>query len=1378
MLFTDIVGSTRLKQELGDVDAMDLIQEHHDTVRRILAGFAEAEEIGTAGDEFFIVFSKPSDAVRFSLLLQSAMRALAARSSAPVLDRIGIHVGEVIIVEGEGSSINDLYGMQVDTCARIMSLGQADQILMTRAVFDNSRQVLKGQDVPHIGELLWMNHGAYNMQGVDEPVEVCEVGEVGKGKLTRPPDSAKARRYLTEDSEPVLGWRPAVGQQIPGTNWIVERKLGEGGFGEVWLGRDKTLKTPHVFKFCFRADRVRSLKREVTLFRLLKERTGGHPNIVGVEATFFDEAPYYIVMEYVDGLDLRRWCEARGGIACVPVALRLEIAAQVADALQAAHDSGVIHRDVKPPNILISGKGDDIMVHLTDFGIGQVLSSKDLPGVTRLGFTQTMSGSSPQEGTQLYMAPELMAGKPASIRSDIYSLGVVLFQLLAGDLALPVTTDWARHVADPLLREDLARCFTGDPEARFAGAAQLAANLRSLDQRHAAQRAEEEAASARERLAYQRGVLRTTSVAVFVALLISGLALYSYKEARRAERLAANESAQRVMAQAATEKARHTLSQSDFLQAVSSIDTGGKLDALAHLARSLLFDRQNQASLGCAVSLLTYNDFPLPVFRLEQGGNVWSACYSPGGKRIVTTSKDRSARIWDAETGKPLVVLSGHESFVWYAEFSPDGTRVVTCSQDGTARVWDAETGKPLTPPLAHDGSVLTARFSPDGTRIVTASEDHTARLWDALTGRPVGDPLPHGDAVWSARFNPDGTRVVTASEDRTARLWDARTGQPVGEPMQHLGRVTAARFGPDGKRVVTASRDGTARVWDAETGAPLGRPLRHGDTVSWKTEVSSAEFSPDGRSIATASWDKTARVWDAASGEPLTPPLPHPDFVMSACFSPDGLRLVTATQGDGTARVWDARTGRSLSEPMKHHDYIRWARFDPGGRRVITTSEDHTARVWNVEPGRALAMPVASGHTVTSAGFSPDGARIITSSADGGVRICDAESGVPLAGPVMSGGVMDLAVFSPDGKRILALSREGTACVWDAGTGAKVADGIGGEGTEYTCHFSPDGKRVLTGLSLRVVRLWDVASGRPVGLPMEHPGGKITTAEFSPDGSRIVTASLDHTARVWEADTGKPVGRPMTHAQEVWSARFSPDGSRIVTASEDETARVWDAATGLPVSEEMNNRAVVWRACFSPDGKRVATAAYGAGMARVWDAQSGRPLTQPMRHHDFVYSVVFSPDGRQIATSSKDGTARVWDVETGLPLTEPLPLAEPQTHDDRVFSAAYSPDGKRLLTVADGCARVWDLWPGGKAPEWLPELVEAVGGEHLNDQGVIEAPAGDSAAVLRQLKDRLDHQPANDPWVSWGRWYLADRSARTIAPFAKISARPAPAGR
>lgn len=227
LLFTDMVGSTKLKQELGDREAVRLMQTHHSEVRDLLRKYPGGEEISTAGDSFFLVFAKPSEAVKFSLQVQARIREWSRQCPVRVKDRIGIHVGEVFIeeLEGSGGKVNDLYGIQVDSAARVMSLADGDQILMTRFAFDNARQVLKGQVIDGVGDLAWKNHGLFKLKGVEEPLEICEVGEVGYAVLRPPENSDKVQRYTGADGEkPAAPARPAAGHVVMSTKQSIPLK--------------------------------------------------------------------------------------------------------------------------------------------------------------------------------------------------------------------------------------------------------------------------------------------------------------------------------------------------------------------------------------------------------------------------------------------------------------------------------------------------------------------------------------------------------------------------------------------------------------------------------------------------------------------------------------------------------------------------------------------------------------------------------------------------------------------------------------------------------------------------------------------------------------------------------------------------------------------------------------------------------------------------------------------------------------------------------------------------------------------------------------------------------------------------------------------------
>ncbi|MCC5966866.1 MAG: caspase family protein [Natronohydrobacter sp.] len=280
---------------------------------------------------------------------------------------------------------------------------------------------------------------------------------------------------------------------------------------------------------------------------------------------------------------------------------------------------------------------------------------------------------------------------------------------------------------------------------------------------------------------------------------------------------------------------------------------------------------------------------------------VWSAAFSPDGGRIVTGSRDQTARVWDARTERVIATLSGHTGAVFSAGFSSDGARVVTTSRDKTARIWDAATGHEITRLSGYTGGVSSAPFSPDGQRIVTASDDSTARIWDAETGREITTLSGHTSTLISAAFSPDGRRIVTTSIDKTARIWDAGTRHLIATLSGHEESLLRAAFSPDGGRVVTASSDNTARIWNAETGHLIVTMSGHEGRV-W-----SAAFSPDGGRIVTASSDNTARIWDAETGREITTLSGHTGWVTEAVFSPDGERIVTASH-DGTARIWTAK--------------------------------------------------------------------------------------------------------------------------------------------------------------------------------------------------------------------------------------------------------------------------------------------------------------------------------------------------------------------------------------------------------------------------------------------------------------------------------------
>ena len=552
-------------------------------------------------------------------------------------------------------------------------------------------------------------------------------------------------------------------------------------------------------------------------------------------------------------------------------------------------------------------------------------------------------------------------------------------------------------------------------------------------------------------------------------------------------------------------------SWASFNQAERQFQLGEWREGIALLARAIKFDPQNQvASERFFHELIVHREKALPplIASFEHQDLVFKAAFSPDAARILTASWDKTAKLWDAASGK-LIASFDHQRWVWHAEFSPDGARIVTASADKTAKLWDAASGKLIASfdhqdvAEAHGEGLKHAAFSPDGARIVTASEDHTAKLWDSVSGKLIAS-FAHQDGIYHAAFSPDGARILTASADNTAKLWDAASAKVVAS-FDHQDAVFHAAFSPDGVRILTASVDRTAKLWDAASGKLIAS-FDHQDVVY------DAALSPDGGRILTASWDKTGKLWDAASGK-LTSSFDHQDGLWHAAFSPDGARILTAS-ADKTAKLWDAASGELIAS-FAHQQGVRWTAFSPNSARILTASYDKTAKLWDAASGR----PVAS---------------------------FDHQDG------------LYHAAFSPDGARILTASADKTAKLWDAASGKLVAS-FAHKDTVEVAVSSPDGARILTASADKTAKLRDAASGKLVA-SFDHQDA-VSEAAFSPDGDRILTASVDKTAKLWDAASGELIAS-FDHQDAVYDAALSPDGARVLTASADNTAKLWDAAS------------------------------------------------------------------------------------------------------------------------------------------------------------------------------------------------------------------------
>jgi len=546
LLLADLVDSTRLFARLGDARASELSARHDRLVRERLRRSGGREIDKTDG--FLLLFDRPIDAVAFALDYHRRLARLAAEEGVELRARVGIHLGEVYLRRNpeedvrRGAKPLEVEGLAKPAAARLMGLAAGGQTLLTRAAFDLARRAVVGSPLEGL-DLHWLAHGPYRFQGVSEPEEVFEVGEVDFAPLAVPPDSPKAHRVVVPGEEITLGWRAATGQRIPHRpGWVLREKLSAGGFGEVWLAVHEKSGEKRMFKFCYQADRLRALQHEVTLFRLLREALGHRDDIARILDWNFDEAPYFLESDYSAAGSLVDWAAGEGGLARIPLELRLELIAQVADALAAAHSVGVLHKDVKPANVLIGRDRDGgPKAVLTDFGIGLV-TDRDLlaaKGITTVGLTAvsvTSTGTS-TTGTHLYMAPELLEGKVPTVQADVYALGVMLFQIVVGDFTRALAPGWEREIDDELLREDVAALVDGSPERRPRSATEVAERLRGLEERRRRRLEERRARREAERARRLRRALATVAAVATVFLaVVTLLALQAHQARQEAER--------------------------------------------------------------------------------------------------------------------------------------------------------------------------------------------------------------------------------------------------------------------------------------------------------------------------------------------------------------------------------------------------------------------------------------------------------------------------------------------------------------------------------------------------------------------------------------------------------------------------------------------------------------------------------------------------------------------------------------------------------------------------------------------------------------------------------------------------------------------------
>jgi WD40 repeat protein/predicted Ser/Thr protein kinase len=1038
----------------------------------------------------------------------------------------------------------------------------------------------------------------------------------------------------------------------------IVRLLGEGGMGTVYEAEQDSPRRPVALKV-IRPGLISPalLKRFAQEAQILGRLH--HPGIAQIyEAGRAPDGQPFFAMEFIRGLPLDEYARRRQ----LDPAARLDLLARVCDAVQHAHDQGVIHRDLKPGNILVDETGQPKVL---DFGVARATDA-DLQATTR----RTEAGQ--LLGTLGYMSPEQVTGDPAALdrRSDVYALGVILFELLADrlpyqiqDLPLPEVARVIRE-QEPSRLGSINSVFRGDVETivakalekdkarRYASAGELAADIRR-HQRHEPIRARPASALYQMRKFARRHKALVGGVAGVVAALVLGLIGTALFAVREAEQRGQAEHNARV-ANAEAKAARYQTYRARIAAAGAALETHDVVTAARHLddettaalrdwewrhLRSRLDDSSSVIPLPAGQSSVllaapdqlwigTWTGSDLRLRDLEgderktlpldaERRHLASVAETRRGIRIVAWVGDTNVDVLD-EAGQVLCRAETPQAQEpGYAVVSPDGTRLACGWWDGERvrlAVFDAKTGKRTAVCDGHREGIWALTFSPDGTRLASAGDDRTACLWDAATGALLATCRGHTSKVLSVAFSPDGARLVTASADGTVRQWKAGTGRKVEAPYdRHSGEVAAAVYSPDGQWVASAGSDRTVRVWRATDRQDVA--VLHGHTGA----VIRVAFTADGRRLASLSsdlrtlgWrgDGTVRVWDVNPRATLPVLRGHTNYVYPVAYSPDG-RWIASGDWDGAVRLWDAATGEPCAT-LPHPGVVRTLAFGPDGRWLVTACDgDDRLRLWDVATGRVRKEVRGPGTSVRVLAVSPDGARVAASTYDelrrkSSMSVCDITSDERLI--AAEGGVL---AYSPDGRWLAALDADfKTVLLLDARTHETAARFQGHEKLVYWATFSPDSRRLASCSQDFTVRLWQIDGG--ACRVLSGHTDEVFAAAFHPDGTRLATAGRDRAIWLWDLATGEDVARLPGHADYIWALAFSPDGKTLVSGSGDHTVRLWDTA---PLKRRYEARREA--AALRPEAERLVEQLWPQtnDPAQVVDAlRSDRALSEPLR--------------------------------------------------------------------------------------------------------------------------------------------------------------------
>lgn len=1003
------------------------------------------------------------------------------------------------------------------------------------------------------------------------------------------------------------GMPPVFPPQLT-TDYEPLRPLGKGGMGAVWLAREIRLDREvavKVLQVVEDEEARQRFQREAAVLSRLK-----HPAIV----QFYDvgmagDRPY-IVLEPVEGRTLEEIVK-EGNDPLKPKFDPLPIMLQIAEGLEEVHRCGVIHRDVKPANVMVTGDGRGVLV---DFGL---VYDPSRTGITR---------SRALTGTLGFVPPEVLQGETVGPASDWYAWGVTLYYALEGQLPYRAEELLGVCKGAALPTATFRRVARGDPRARLARAAmhreperRPASRLEAEDLLDAGLDAPSRARKRRRGKPAKNWMLRFAMGAAFGGFLLFWVLVaigwvitppHEREALLRGEPVAPPPFLQEQPAPSEgadpgpVEAPDPTPARPD-LPVVSSPPS-----AVESTPRRLWKELGVE---GLADSIWYRNAFE----RVE---------FSPRGEWISVAGLGDEVGLFDASTGASLVRLGGHDGETTVATFAPGGDRLVSTSLGGTMRLWQVleggealdpvtrgQTFRPVATARAEQGGFVCASISPDGKHVAAGTTGGQIQVFRLPGLEPERSFQGHPGPVEHLRYSSRGDQLASCGGDMQVLVWDLASGQVTRRLKGPWGVGQSPVFAPDDSFLVTGHFDGTARIWDMKTGA-----LRH-QLGGHELQVTSIALGPGASWLATGSWDRSVRIWDTSTGEARRMTRDETAPVASVAVSPDGLRIVYATRR-GRVRMLDAVT---LKEVRTLVDEILEAPAEAEAAAATT-------------PTRTLR-----GHegTVRALAYRRDGQLLASGGKDGGVRLWDLRrEGEPVVLRGHEGEVRALA-FDRRGAHLASGGEDGQALIWDLQDRAVLATFGGHGGWVEALAFVPGGEYLVTGARDAALRLWKTGEDTPVG-SFPKPGAPPRAVAMSADGKVVIAAGADGFVRVWGAGS-KAARRLRGHEGEVLSVALAPGATLAASGGADGTVRLWRLPGGDPVKVLEGHKDKVSGVAFMAGDEALVSASWD-GSLRFWDLEAGRT------RHSFdtggpIESMALRRDAGEVATGDWEGRIRTW---------------------------------------------------------------------------------------------------------------------------------------